>query len=256
MKERVISAIIALVICVPLIILGGNWFLIGASIIGLLGLKEIIGLYKDKNPYLIEIISYASLILIICADNLSISFIKSLCIVSLLIFIPIIFYDKETYNFDMAIKLYAPIIFLGYTFNELVQIRNNDIYTFLFILLVPMICDIFAYIVGSSNLGKHKLIPRVSPGKTIEGSIGGTLISTAIATIFYLFEIDPAANIGVLILGIIVLTIIGQLGDLFFSAIKRYYKVKDFSNIMPGHGGILDRVDSIIFVIIGYLIFF
>lgn len=255
MKERLISALVALIVLVPTIFIGGNVFLVAVILIGILGLRELIKINKTDFPVLTEILAYISLVTIILGDNSFLSLTKSLCISALLISIPMIFYDKKTYNFVSLVSLYAPAMFLGISFNYLVQIRNSDIYSFIYILLIPILCDTFAYIFGR-QVGKHKLLPRVSPKKTIEGSIIGTIISTFVCVIFYLFEIDPAANILVLILLTILLTVAGQLGDLFFSSIKRYYNVKDFSNIMPGHGGILDRLDSLIFVVLFYTIFF
>ena len=113
--------------------------------------------------------------------------------------------------------------------------------------------DTFAMLIGCL-IGKHKLIPDVSPKKSIEGSIGGSVVGTAIASILYYNVISNQINIFVLILMTLVLTILGQLGDLFFSKIKRENKIKDFSNIMPGHGGILDRFDSMTFIVFGYLV--
>jgi phosphatidate cytidylyltransferase len=97
-------------------------------------------------------------------------------------------------------------------------------------------------------------MPTVSPKKSIEGSIGGSLVGTIVCTIFHYNIIGNLINLPVLIIVTLVLTILGQLGDLFFSKIKRETGVKDFSNIMPGHGGVLDRLDSMTFVIIGYAI--
>jgi len=114
--------------------------------------------------------------------------------------------------------------------------------------------DTFAYF-GGYFIGKHKLCPSISPNKTIEGAIVGTLVGVMVSTLFYLFVINNSINIAILIGITLVLSLVGQLGDLFFSSIKRYYKVKDFSNLIPGHGGILDRLDSIIFVILTYILF-
>ena len=98
-------------------------------------------------------------------------------------------------------------------------------------------------------------IEKISPNKTIEGLIGGTLMGTFIPMVFYLTVINPNISMQILFIVTISLSLIGQLGDLVFSAIKRHYKVKDFSNLIPGHGGILDRFDSIIFVILGAVLF-
>ena len=102
-------------------------------------------------------------------------------------------------------------------------------------------------------VGKHKFT-SISPNKTIEGCIIGTIISTFVATMYYINIIGNTTNIFKIVSLIALLSIIGQCGDLFFSAIKRENNKKDFSNLIPGHGGILDRLDSIIFVMFAFII--
>ena len=85
--------------------------------------------------------------------------------------------------------------------------------------------------------------------------VGGTVFGVFIATVYYHVVIDSLLPIYIVILMTLFLSILGQLGDLVFSAIKRYFGKKDFSNIMPGHGGVLDRLDSIIFVMLGFMFF-
>ena len=103
-------------------------------------------------------------------------------------------------------------------------------------------------------LGKHKLSPSISPNKTVEGSIIGSIMGTILGSLFLYFVIG-STNILEIILLSFILTLVSQLGDLFFSSIKRTYKVKDFSNLIPGHGGVLDRLDSVLFVILGFLVY-
>ena len=102
--------------------------------------------------------------------------------------------------------------------------------------------------------GRHKLIPHVSPKKTWEGSIGGSVIATVGVSIFYHYLVSPAN--WKIVLGIFILSVMGQIGDLIFSKIKRENDIKDFSNLIPGHGGILDRLDSTIAIMLGYLIIY
>jgi phosphatidate cytidylyltransferase len=127
-------------------------------------------------------------------------------------------------------------------------------------LLVTWASDIGAYAVGRL-IGKHKLIPSVSPGKTIEGSIGGLLASVLVAWAFSNGVLRPAAQLGFkwypwgLIVFGVVISVAAQVGDLAESLLKREACVKDSSRILPGHGGILDRLDSLFFVLpVSYLL--
>lgn len=113
-------------------------------------------------------------------------------------------------------------------------------------LIVIMSCDTFAYFVGR-KIGRHKLYPAVSPNKSVEGGIGGLIgaifaIMIVKCTFLPILGFFDAALIGLL------LGVMGQLGDLFESLLKRACQVKDSGNMIPGHGGILDRLDSLLFV--------
>ena len=103
-------------------------------------------------------------------------------------------------------------------------------------------------------IGKHKCSPTISPQKTWEGCIGGTILGVFISYSYYYFVISQEKILLVLLLTIF-LSIMGQLGDLVFSKIKRENALKDFSKLIPGHGGILDRLDSFIFIVMTYIFF-
>ena len=123
-----------------------------------------------------------------------------------------------------------------------------------FLFLITIITDSYAYFAGRL-IGKNKLLEDISPNKTWEGAIVGSLIASFVCTVYYLTIINSNISIFRLVIIIMFLSLLGQFGDLFFSSIKRKYNVKDFSNIMPGHGGILDRLDSIIFVMLTFTFF-
>ena len=129
----------------------------------------------------------------------------------------------------------------------------GSIWELLYLLTITILTDTFAYL-GGKFFGKNKLLERISPNKTIEGSLTGLIVSTSIASVFYLYIINPGINVGIVILITFLLSIIAQVGDLVFSAIKREFDIKDYSNIIPGHGGMLDRFDSIAFVSLLYII--
>ena len=115
-----------------------------------------------------------------------------------------------------------------------------------YLCLTGLICaltDIFAYLVGS-RFGRHKLAPRVSPGKSIEGALGGLFVT--VIMLFLLFSRFFSDSLG-FVLYLIAVSVLGQLGDLSMSAVKRVAGVKDFGKIFPGHGGILDRLDSLMY---------
>lgn len=147
---------------------------------------------------------------------------------------------------DLSTNLFM-LIYVGWTLNHLILLRNFDphkgFWLVVFLFLIIWSSDTGAYFAGRF-LGKKKLAPKVSPNKTIEGSIGGLILSVLIALIYnYYFNLF---SLPLVIILAILLSVIGQMGDLIESALKRLVGVKDSGNIIPGHGGILDRFDSTI----------
>lgn len=144
-------------------------------------------------------------------------------------------------------KTVRGILYLGWFFTYFILIRNLSMgkSLILFILFTIWALDIGAYMFGKL-FGRHKLNPEISPKKTIEGSIGGFLTAVAVSVI-YSMNISSLGVVHGLVLGSI-LGVLGQFGDLYESLIKRTYHVKDSSNIIPGHGGVMDRADSFIFI--------
>lgn len=258
MKTRVISAIVLILIVVPLLVIGDIPFKLFVTLLGILGLKELIDVRKKEKdiPLFIRIISYILIGLFIFLNNNSLSFDYRLFSPFLLILLlPIIFInDDDKYNIKDALYLTSSIVFLSIGFNNFVIIREIDLSHIFYLVLITTMTDTFALFTGMF-IGKHKLCEKISPKKTIEGAIGGSLIGTIIPTLFYIYVINNSINILLLILITFILTVVGQLGDLLFSSIKRHFKVKDFSNLIPGHGGILDRFDSLLLVGLVYLLF-
>ena len=148
--------------------------------------------------------------------------------------------------------LFGSILFLALFFNSLIFIRSFNVWLLVYLIFIAIFTDTFAYLIGS-RIGKHKCSPTISPNKTWEGSIGGSILGVALASIFYMFMIGDMGVIKIIFISTL-LSIIGQFGDLLFSKIKRENKIKDFSNIIPGHGGILERFDILIFIVISYIL--
>ena len=140
----------------------------------------------------------------------------------------------------------------GTAFHQVIVLRNQNVWLLLYILLISTITDIFAYLIGKL-MGKKKIFPTISPNKTYAGTIGGIIFGKVIPTVFYVLVISNECILEVAITSFI-LSIISVFGDLLFSKIKRENDIKDFSDLIPGHGGILDRFDSFIFVVLAYTI--
>jgi len=143
----------------------------------------------------------------------------------------------------------AGILYIGWLLSHLVALRDLDSgrnWVFL-VLFVTWVSDTTAFLVGR-GLGRHKLAPAISPGKTWEGTIGGICGGIAVSTLFFTptpLQL-PLTSGQAILLGALT-SILGQVGDLVESLLKRNLGVKDSGNLMPGHGGILDRIDSLIF---------
>ena len=259
LKKRVVSAIIMLLIVIPLLIIGGIPYSLGVGLIGCVAFKELIDLRKSKTndfPNLIKLFGLISILLLIYTNFeqygllFGLSY-KLLCGIILLLCTPIIFY-KDRYKIIDAFHLLSMVLFLGIGFNLLISVYNYGIKYFIFLILITIITDTFA-LFGGSLIGKH-YFTSISPKKTIEGSIIGTLVCTFVSYMYYVNVINNSSNLLNLIIMIIFLSLIGQCGDLFFSAIKREFNKKDFSNLIPGHGGVLDRLDSLIFVLFAFVL--
>lgn len=153
-------------------------------------------------------------------------------------------------DFDLAkiATLVAMPMLLAFAFSTIGSIVTayNGIYYLLLVLNFSCVCDMGAYFVGVS-MGKTKLCPTISPNKTVEGSLGG-IVSSVIVTLIITLCFGYFDKILPTLLLTIPLCVAGMAGDLFASIIKRKVGIKDYGNLIPGHGGILDRVDSILFI--------
>lgn len=250
MNNRYIGALLLF----PLIIflfLGGAFLQYASLIIALLGSYEYYKVVKIKNFHPFEMLGYISsilyYILIGYTSNLNVFAYITILGTLIILTIPII-NIKYTY-IDAAITLLGFIYITVFSsFIYLIQAKQYGNQLVWLVFISSWATDITAYYVGK-NFGKKKLCPNVSPNKTIEGSIGGLIGSTLFCGIAgYLFNKsgNPIPIINYLVIGALC-GILCQFGDLVASSIKRYSEVKDYSHLIPGHGGILDRFDSILF---------
>lgn len=275
MKTRIISGVVIAVVVAAILSLGLLWnpLIITAAIAILASIAVYELLHnaagiKSKSS-LIGAIVYSVLIVLVldssliqmllkwigAAELLEITYIgaiiqnEAVIILSVFYFIYavcMVLRNNKDFGLGAILSVCAMPLILSYAFSSLSNVIKfeDGLYYLLLMFNFASVCDMGAYFVGSA-MGKHKLCPNVSPKKTVEGAFGGIISSMIVSAIL-------AAVFGKDIMMAIILTIpfcvIGMLGDLFASAIKRSVDLKDYGSLIPGHGGILDRLDSMLLI--------
>lgn len=258
MKKRVISAVIFTVLWITILIANNNWFDTAmVAVLSLIAIYEYFKAFKVIGYNPISWLGYLGCLSIflmggIVPEEYKILIIKIALPLGLIsAFVYIVMGSVKRTIIDVAITvfslLYIPFMF---SFIKLILNMQNGRFFILYVLCGAFVSDTFAFLVGS-KIGKTKLAPDISPNKTVEGSIGGILgviIAFVIITIIGNSYLHVNMNVYYWILVGMAASVAGQFGDLTASAIKRFCGIKDFGNIMPGHGGVLDRFDSLMFV--------
>ncbi len=268
MLKRIITSIVAICVLIPVLIFSKTWvFPIAVALFAAIGIFEMLGcIGQRKNLFLtiplclvaIFMPLYARYIALVNSGSYEllklgagITFIMALYIFGVAVF------ANKSVNITDAGLLLGVSFYIIAAFTSLVYLHDyipygNYIYLLTFI--CAWVTDIFAYFTGRL-LGKHKLIPAVSPKKTVEGAIGG-LVFCVISTVLFGFVIEKFfnaqgitnANYLILIIAGVFASVVSQTGDLIMSVIKRHYGIKDYGKLFPGHGGVLDRFDSVLAV--------
>ncbi|MBQ7294114.1 MAG: phosphatidate cytidylyltransferase [Clostridia bacterium] len=267
MLIRIITSIVALCVLIPVLIFSNTWILpIAITFACIVANYEILKCIGTVKKYAVSgVLLFVSLIapmltrlLFLKLATGAIEFymltMAVICMVVVLYLMAVLVFSRKKISVsDVAISFFSSF-YVTVGFSSIILLHDCSYggpYTYLLIFIGAWITDIFAYFCGRL-FGKHKLIPEISPKKTVEGSIGGTLFTGVAFVIFGLvgnhfgFN-DVQSYIKLFVFGIIA-ALVAQIGDLCMSALKRHYDVKDFGKIFPGHGGMLDRFDSIIAV--------
>ena len=247
MKTRILSSIIMLPL-LAIVFLGGRILLIACFAIGVMGVREFYHGFEELNikpSYLVANISILALYAINLFVPVNIGFYMlwffAVVIMSLLYLFNI--ENRELSDAMATITGIFYVIFFSFHVTLVEQVREYHLLVWL-IFLTAFGTDIMAYFTGYA-IGKHKLCPKISPKKTIEGSIGGILGSVILCALFGYFFV-PRLLLHCVVIGILG-GVISQFGDLTASIFKRKMGIKDYGNLIPGHGGILDRFDSVLF---------
>ena len=264
MRTRVITGLVALCVLIPILIFSDTVLLdIGLAACCALAVFEMLRCVGTVKKLWISVpMRVVSPLLIMsvrplksAVENFSFTQVTLPVLLSAMLYLlaVMVFSKNKITVEDIAVSGFMAA-YITAAFASVLFLRDSTggAYTYLLVFIGAWVTDIFAYFCGML-FGKHKLIPEVSPKKTVEGSICGTLfcgISFILYGILIDSMIEQATRTNILVLfayGIIV-AIVSQIGDLCMSAIKRHYGIKDFGKIFPGHGGMLDRFDSILAV--------
>ncbi len=254
--KRVLSAIIILPITLVVFLFGNNYVVDAfVGIIALRSIYELFHAFEQKGYHPIIWVGYLSVVAIIflhiVPEQYRLMLIMGVIAISLLIsFILLITKKTKSNVMDIVITCFGICyITLMLMFLSIIRGLDNGKLLIWYVFLASWLTDVFAYLTGKA-IGKHHFTD-ISPNKTIEGCIGGTLGATILIVIYtILLNKFAGFNINVIIAGLvgILLSIIGQIGDLSASCIKRHVGIKDYSDLIPGHGGMVDRLDSVIFI--------
>ena len=257
MKTRIITGLIMLIVCLPVIIFSGTvLFPIFLSLMCLIGTFELLKCVRCEREYYISVPS-----LVLAAGFPSaVWFItdkRTLVFVTVaVVFVFLIYLMSVTVMMRGKVRLvdtgfrFTMLTYVIGGFSAAVKLRTleNGEYIFFMVYVVAFFTDIFAYFTGYF-FGRHKLIPEVSPKKTVEGAVGG-LVFGAASLALYGFVIHCISGLEPNYLFLCIagfsVSVISQFGDLITSLLKREFGIKDFGNILPGHGGVLDRFDSVL----------
>ncbi|SDB90174.1 phosphatidate cytidylyltransferase [Shouchella lonarensis] len=256
MRTRMITGAFFGLTMIILVWLGGWPFSLLISVVASIAMVELLRMRNIKALSLEGIAGLLSMWLWFVPEDwfstvLSIEFTKvEMFAFLILILLMLTVMTKNKFTFDEVGFIVVSSIYVGFGFHYLLltrEIPGDGIWLLFYVLVLIWATDSGAYFIGKA-IGKHKLWPHISPNKTIEGAVGGILLAVFVGSVFYMiYPVTPLYITAFCIM--LVTSIFGQMGDLVESALKRHYAVKDSGHVLPGHGGILDRFDSLIYVL-------
>lgn len=255
-KERTISAVILVIAAFASILPGGIILavvLYGISMVGFFELTKACGVREGQKPNTLEIVG---LVAITCYYLVTYfvqdaSYAVMVILLAMIAMMSVYVFGFPKYHANQVMDAYFSLIYAPVMLSFVLLTRQLDdgIYLVWMIFISSWISDTFAYLAGVM-LGRHKLAPVLSPKKSVEGSVGGIVGAALFGALFGAYlDSSLGQEQYVMILAVVggVGSVISQVGDLAASAVKRNHEIKDYGNLIPGHGGIMDRFDSVIF---------
>lgn len=257
MMQRIITGVVAGGIFLALLLLGGAYFQILVALLVIIAMQELFRMYK------LQVFSFEGILATLAALSLALPVGKhwlglnadgGVMLFTLFLFMMLtgMVLSSGKYSFVDVGFPFLSAFYVGIGFQNLLTARQTSVYIVFLALFIVWATDIGAYAFGRSLKDRfpQKLLPSVSPNKTVVGSVGGIVSAVVVALVMYFLFTKELPQIGFvkLVIFTIIFSVVGQIGDLVESSIKRHFGVKDSGKILPGHGGILDRFDNLIFV--------
>ena len=255
MLKRTVTAIVAVAVFIPICIFSDTFIWPAAmAILSLIAAYEMLGCVGMRKSLPVAIPSYIIGLFLplipLFTDESSVEMSCAVCMMYLIVLFAVVVFSRGKIDFMNASCAFTGIFYTAAAFTCLVLLREVGNTIYLLVFIGPWTSDTFAYLCGRM-FGKHKLIPEVSPKKTVEGSIGGILFAAAAFVLYAVIvwkmnESSEMPNLLVFAAAGAIISVISQIGDLSASVIKRRFGVKDYGFLFPGHGGVLDRFDSVL----------
>lgn len=254
---RLISSIVLVIIAAATILLGDFVLLLTLLVISLAAFSELMKAVSVHTPGIkinaLEFVGYLSIVsyygVLYFADMTT--YIMLTIILSLMLMMAVYVFGFPKFHANQVMSAYFCIIYAPVMFSFIYMTRELEygIYLVWMIFISSWICDTCAYLVGMT-IGRHRLAPKLSPKKSVEGAIGGVLGAALIGALYGYFFVEPLIETQQITWIFALISaggaVISQIGDLAASAIKRNHDIKDYGKLIPGHGGIMDRFDSVI----------
>lgn len=252
MKQRLISAFFGIIVLILVLLGNQTVFDVVVTLISSMAIYEVLGAVGLKEKKTFTAFSVFMPIALMLASHFFEAYMLTVAFVFLAVYLLIMLFNHTRYSFSDVTTAFASAVMVSvpFLFVSMTRRLGNENLDVLVILIGSWITDSCAYFSGYF-FGKHKLAPTISPKKTVEGSIGGVL-GVIITMVAYAYVAGNIMNVSVNLISAAVIGfvagVVSQFGDLCASIIKREHNIKDFGNIMPGHGGVMDRFDSLMFV--------
>lgn len=259
MKTRILTSIVMAIVGIPILVFSRYIvFPIATAFLAFVAVFEMLRVFGVEKKYLLSVPAYALALLLpllsyFFAAEHTLAYLLA-CAASVFAYLIYMFFVavfmRGKIKFSSVSEIFAACVYVIFSFTALTVMRylDNGIWNLAAVFVIAWGSDVFAYFTGML-FGKHKLIPEISPKKTVEGSVGGIICSTLLILLYGAvvdMTTDMIPNYIALAACGFVLSAVSQIGDLTASLIKREHEVKDYGRLFPGHGGVMDRFDSVV----------